>query len=234
LHGSRICSGEPAVVVDGNVARVLSRLHAIPLDRRSPAGAARIRALAERMLARAAPGDFNQALMELGATVCTPRAPLCPACPLRTLCRARALGLQGEFPEPKRRRESVDVTVAAALIEEGGKLLFVRRAEGRLLGKMWEVPQTSLESRGREDLVEELRRRHGLEIVAGELALTARHAITYRRIRLLGYRARLGKPLAPDPEQFRWASCAEVETLAVSSLSRKIVREMAQKSLPLE
>ena len=87
-----ICFGEPAAVVDGNVARVLSRLEALRLDPRSPAGSRRLRSAAQALLDHGAPGEFNQALMELGATVCTPRAPRCPDCPLGASCRARTAG----------------------------------------------------------------------------------------------------------------------------------------------
>jgi A/G-specific adenine glycosylase len=100
--------------------------------------------------------------MELGATVCVPRKPACPACPLRGSCQALEAGIVDELPEGRAKRATVEVTVAAALIERKGRLLLVRRAEGALLGRMWEVPQTSLESRGLPDLARELRDHEGL------------------------------------------------------------------------
>ena len=184
-----IAHGQPLPVVDGNVRRVLARLLALrgPEYRRDGPYYNR----AEELLDRERPGDWNQALMELGATVCTPRKPGCDACPLRAHCRARALGLVDELPEGRARRAPVDVKVAAALVERDGRVLLVRRPEGRLLGGMWEVPQTSLESQGLPDLAAELEERHGLRVVPGALAVRARHAITFRRITLEGYRARL-------------------------------------------
>ena len=89
---------------------------------------------AEELLDRKAPGDWNQAVMELGATVCLPRKPACPACPLRAQCQAAARGLQEELPEARSRRAPVNVTVAAALVEKEGRVLLVRRAEGTLDG----------------------------------------------------------------------------------------------------
>ena len=89
---------------------------------------------AEELLDPKRPGDWNQALMELGATVCLPRKPACPACPLRQRCEARARGLVAELPESRARRAPVDVTVEAALVERDGRVLLVRRPEGRLLG----------------------------------------------------------------------------------------------------
>ena len=141
-----IAYGTPLPVVDGNVRRVLARLFAL----RGPEWTkdAAFYNLADEVLDQEAPGDWNQAVMELGALVCVPRKPACPACPLRRSCQAFARGLVHELPEARARRAPQDVTVAAALVEKGGRLLLVRRAEGRLLGRMWEVPQTSLESRG--------------------------------------------------------------------------------------
>jgi NUDIX domain len=99
---------------------------------------------------------------------------------------------------------------------------------------MWEVPQTSLESRGQADLVHELRQRHGLDVVLGPLLVQARHAITYRRIRVEGYRARLGRRPPSEPDRFRWATPAEARDLPVSSMTRKLLSGLANRQLPLD
>jgi A/G-specific adenine glycosylase len=227
-----IAHGQALPVVDGNVRRVLARLLALrgPEFRRDGPYYNR----AEELLDRERPGDWNQALMELGATVCTPRQPGCAACPLRSHCRGRALGVVHELPEGRARRAPVDLKVAAALVEKDGRVLLVRRPEGRLLGRMWEVPQTSLESRGLPDLARELFERHGLRVVPGPLAVRARHAITFRRITLEGYRARLRPPAPSDPERFLWARPDEVGSLPVSSSTLKLLRGLARPQLPLQ
>ncbi|HVR69678.1 MAG TPA: A/G-specific adenine glycosylase [Vicinamibacteria bacterium] len=221
----------PLPVVDGNVRRVLARLFALrgPEWRKDAAFYNR----AEELLERKAPGEWNQAVMELGATVCLPRRPACPACPLRGPCQAVALGIQDELPEGRARRAAVDVTVAAALVERDGRVLLVRRGEGRLMGRMWEVPQTSLESRGLRDLARELRERHGLELTPGPLVARGRHAITFRRIRLEAYRARLRQEPPPDAQRFLWATPEEIAALPVSSLTRKVLRGLASPQMPL-
>jgi A/G-specific adenine glycosylase len=221
----------PLPVVDGNVRRVLSRLLALRGPEWTKDGPYYNRAQA--LLDPGAPGDWNQAVMELGATVCTPRNAACPACPLRPQCIAFKLKIVDRLPEGKARRALVDVTVAAAVVERDGKLLLVRRPEARLMGRMWELPQTSLESQGKSDLVAELRLRHGLEIVPGPLVVEARHAITFRRIRLEAYRCRLKRAPAPDPERFAWATPAEVGALAVSSMTQKVLRGLARPQMPL-
>jgi adenine-specific DNA glycosylase len=100
---------------------------------------------------------------------------------------------------------------------------------------MWEVPQTSLESRGLQDLAEEMRDRHGLRVIPGDLAVRARHAITFRRIRVEGYHARLEGDVPRDSERFRWVTPEEARSLPMSSLTRKVLRglESAQRLLPL-
>jgi A/G-specific adenine glycosylase len=221
----------PLPVVDGNVRRVLARLLALrgPEWRKDAAFYNR----ADELLDRQAPGDWNQAVMELGATVCVPRKPACPACPLRTLCAAFALGLQDELPESRGRRAPVDVTVAAALVERDGRVLLVRRGEGRLMGRMWEVPQTSLESHGLRDLARELKERHGLDLTPGPLVARGRHAITFHRIRLEAYRARLRHEPPPDADRFLWATPAEIAALPVSSMTRKVLRGLGAPQMPL-
>jgi A/G-specific adenine glycosylase len=227
-----IAYGVPLPVVDGNVRRVLARLLALRGPEYRKDGPYYNRA--EELLDRERPGDWNQALMELGATVCSPRDPGCRACPLRARCRAHALGITAELPEGRARRAPVAVRVAAALVEREGRVLLVRRPEGRLLGRMWEVPQTSLESRGLPDLARELEERHGLRVVPGGLAVRARHAITFRRITLEGYRARLKRPVPSDPERFLWARPDEVAALPVASSTRKLLKGLASPQLPLQ
>jgi hypothetical protein len=99
---------------------------------------------------------------------------------------------------------------------------------------MWEVPQTSLESQGLADLARELEERHGLRVVPGPLAVRARHAITFRRITLEGYRARLRPPVPSDPDRFLWARPEEIGRLPVSSSTRKLLKGLGTPQLPLQ
>jgi A/G-specific adenine glycosylase len=226
-----IAHGLPLPVVDGNVRRVLARLLILRGPEWRTDGPYYNKAQA--LLDPSSPGDWNQAVMELGALVCTPRNPSCPACPLRAQCGAFREGLVAVLPEGRARRAPVDVTVAAAIVERDGRYLLVRREEGRLMGRMWELPQTSLESSGLKDLARELRERHGLEVAAGPLLTRARHAITFRRIRVEAYRARLRRDPPEDTERYRWATAAEIRALPVSSMTQKVLRELARPQLPL-
>jgi A/G-specific adenine glycosylase len=227
-----IAYGTALPVVDGNVRRVLARV--LALRGKEWLRDAPYYNLAEELLDGQAPGDWNQALMELGATTCRPRRPACPACPVREHCRAREEGSPEELPESRRRRAPVDVTVAAVVVERRGRVLLVRRSEGRLMGRFWEVPQTSLEGRGLADLVEEVRTRHGLEVEPGELVARARHAITFRRIRVEAYRGRLRREPPRDPERFVWAGPDELASLPMSSLTRKVIAGARGPQIPLD
>ena len=131
-------------LVDGNVARVLARLFAVEEDVKRPAGQARIWQLAGELVPADAPGDFNQGLMELGATVCTPAAPRCSDCPLATRCAARAAGRERELPRLSARPRDADkpiLAAAAAWVERGGRVLLAQRAPEGLFGGLWELPQ---------------------------------------------------------------------------------------------
>lgn len=139
-----IAFGVPVPAVDGNARRVLSRL----LDAPRPS-ASRLRAEAARLLDPERPGDFNEALMELGATVCTPKSPRCDTCPVAAHCRARAAGTAQERPAPRPapRIRRAEFAVAVA-VDELGRTLLVRRPEVGLLAGMWEFPAVELRDAG--------------------------------------------------------------------------------------
>ena len=228
-----IAYGVPLPVVDGNVRRVLARLLAL----RGPRVAARRPVLqpgARSCSTATRPGDWNQALMELGATVCTPRAPACPACPVRAHCRAaRRRACRSELPEQQPRRAPVDVN-------RGRRAGRARRAaccwcgarEGRLMGRMWEVPQTSLESRGLADLARGAARAPRPRGGAGTAARARppRHHVPPHPRGGVPRPARREPPA--DAERFVWARPQALQ-LPVSSLTRKILRALDERQMPL-
>ena len=112
--------------------------------------------------------------------------------------------------------------------------MVVRRAEGPVLKGLWELPQTSLDARGRADLRSELLARHGLSIEVGDLLAVVRHAITIRRIRVEVYSAELSRAVAADPGRIEWRTRAEIATLPTSSLTGKILRALAAGQRPLD
>ena len=135
-----IAFGRRAAAVDGNVTRVLSRLFHITDDVTSPAVSRRIWSLAECLLPTRRCGDFNQALMELGALVCVSGAPRCHLCPLRTICSARRHGDPASLPRKPRSRVAPEVRRVVAMIRRDDAFLMVKRPPGGLWSRLWEFP----------------------------------------------------------------------------------------------
>ena len=215
----------PAPVLDGNVRRVLSRLWALKV-------AARAReekllwAIAEILAPGPDPGDLNQALMELGARVCTPRNPDCPACPLRNRCRALELGDPEAHPTPRSRRPTEKVTVAVGWIRRSRRLLLEKPPPGSPLRGSWDLPAVELCSGGspRDVLRRKLKREHHLEVTVGDRLTSVGHGIMHRRLSLDGYDCRAGRGRIAGRADLRWLPPAELSTAAVSGATRKIAR----------
>ncbi|HEX6849832.1 MAG TPA: A/G-specific adenine glycosylase [Candidatus Polarisedimenticolaceae bacterium] len=208
-----------APIVDGNVKRVFARWLAEP----APAPR-RLWALAAEIAPGADPGDLNQALMELGATVCTPRTPRCGACPVSRTCAGRAAGAPERFPAPAAARPIRPVAAAVALIVRRGRVLLERRRpEGPLRGA-WDLPARRIPSRrdGRDVLKAALAGDHGLDARDFSKAGVARHAILDQRLTLSVYTATpSGRSPSPD---LRWASLAALAAEPVSGATLKILR----------
>ncbi|TMQ73850.1 MAG: A/G-specific adenine glycosylase [Candidatus Eisenbacteria bacterium] len=221
-----ICFDRPLPVLDGNVARVLARLFAVPAAIRDPRGARRLWALADVLVPMRRPGDWNQAVMELGATLCTPRAPACGRCPLRKSCRALAMGRVEEFPPAAQRRATETVCRAVALIARGGRVLMARR-EGPLLTGLWEPP--GVELTGHASPVRALRpalARLGLKARLAPAGRTVRHTITHRAITVEVWRGTL-TGAAPRRAGLRWVDPAR-PGVPLTALARRLTRAGAE------
>ena len=191
-----IAFGEPVAAVDGNVKRVLARLFAIDGDPRRAAFVRAVEARAEALAASVpamggAPGDWTQALMELGATVCTPRVPRCGDCPVAPWCAALASDRVAELPRPTRRAKPRPARVWALVVERGdGRLLVARRPDAGLLGGLWELPLTPVDEVEDAGLVDPRtvgRRALGLppeRIAACGLLPSVEHVFTHLRLRV--------------------------------------------------
>ena len=206
--------------LDGNVARVLSRLRALRAALREPRGAQALWALAAALVPARRPGDWNQALMELGATVCTPHAPRCGECPVSRWCRAFALGRVAAFPPVPARRAGEKVRRAVALIERRGRMLVVRR-EGPLLAGLWEPPGVELApGRPARRALEAVLAGLGLGAAIAPAGTVVRHAITHRDISAEVWRGELSGRV-PRSARLRWVDpCAP--DVALTALARKL------------
>jgi A/G-specific adenine glycosylase len=231
-----IAFGKKHAVVEGNVARVVARLEAIHGDLREGSRWESLQRTADRLLAPDTPGAWNQAMMELGATTCTPRSPQCLLCPVAKFCRARKLGLQEVIPEKRKKRATVGVQLAAAvLVDDRSRCILLpppKKNTGKalahdiatLVSKMWHFPTTAVSEDPSSDL------RLYLKNVVGVPALPSqfvplrkiRHAVTYRSISLLPFR--VGVKRLPRVAGAKVIPLKDFSSVPVSNLTRKVAR----------
>jgi len=218
----------PAAVVDGNVVRVLARLTDLEDDVTRSATVAALWKLAQSLVPTERPGEYNQALMELGRKVCRPAQPLCHRCPLADLCQARKLGTQMERPVRPPRRRTPHYVVTAGVIWRDDKVLIARRPLGGMLGGLWEFPGGKQDEG--ESLVEclkrEIQEELGIEIEVGERLTTIEHAYTHLRITLHVFRCRYqsGRPQAIEVADYAWVSLDELDGYAFPVTDQAIIR----------
>jgi len=221
-----IAFGRETPVLDGNVRRVLARRFGI--DGARLGGAAETRALwtrAREWVCGASPGDFNQALMELGATLCAPQEPACERCPLRRGCRARAEAAFDRYPAAAARARSHSVRVAVGLVVRAGKLLLERPAGDGPLRGTWDVPAVEVDgdAPAAEALERRLHARHGLTVAAGEIVGRATHGILQRRLKLEVLTGSLRAGAVAGRDALRWVRLDELDEVAVSGATIKAV-----------
>jgi A/G-specific adenine glycosylase len=220
----------PLAVLDGNVARVLARIGAVCGNLRANGRLRRLGETAQQLLAIDAPGDWNQALMELGEIVCTPRAPRCEECPIAKWCQARRLGCVERIPAPRRKRAPVRMKIAAAILRDSrGRTLLVRDPGAHdevLFSRMWQFPAVTVARDAHAELAAYVRERFGVECTNGarlEALPAARHGVTFRNITLLPFLARVAKlPRLPRTRIVALESIGRAPALPVSSATRKI------------
>jgi A/G-specific adenine glycosylase len=219
----------PLAVLDGNVARVLARLGAIRGDLRAPRRWQDLATTAQDLLAQQAPGDWNQALMEMGETICTPQSPRCDVCPVARWCRARALGLTQMIPAARKKRASISMKIAAAILRDPrGRTILVRDSGAHddvLFSRMWQFPAVEVARHAKSELTAHVRETLGIKVASLEALAEARHGVTFRNITLLPFLARVRRlPRLPRTRILPFASLAQ---LPVSSATRKIAAAAA-------
>lgn len=228
-----IAFGQNQPTLDGNIRRVLARLFNLSEPARSPAGERQLWAWAAENLpspdknGRSQAGQYNQALMDLGATICTPRQPACERCPLIRHCQAYQLGLQAERPVMKAKATIPHYTVTAAVIRRNAQVLITQRPLNGLLGGLWEFPGGKLQPG--EDLPacleREIREELGVEIEVGAPIGVYRHAYTHFRVTLHAFDCRLaeaGEPRLLQVNDIRWVKPAELNQFPMGKIDRQI------------
>lgn len=211
-----------APILDGNVTRVLCRLDQIESDPRDRQTQLTLWRRAEDILPKRRAGDFNSALMELGATVCVPRNPQCLACPVRAHCQAHAAGLQDRIPLPKRSKPTPLHRRYVLCLRHGRQFLIEQRpAKGRWAG-LWQFK--TLECPGRPFSARELARRLGYAVTKPRELGRVRHALTHRRYEFDAYTAELSAPPAAGQV---WVTLAELDAYPLSKPQLSIAALLA-------
>ena len=223
-----IAFGIAVPAVDGNVVRVLARLFRIREDVTSTVVRRRIVEIAATLVSPDAPGSFNQAMMELGAMICTPTSPACDRCPLEDQCLARAAGEEREIPISADPKPARVVPVAFALIEAKGRVLLLRREPGTLLGGLWALPGGEIPSRGSEraSLRTLVKKQTGSGIRIGPRWSRVDRTFSHRK--WFGSIYRCSPVRRPDSgEGVRWIPIAEALELPLVPFHREALESLA-------
>ena len=229
----------PAPVLDGNVMRLFARLLDMQDDITQPATRSKLWRLAAEWLPTHAPGDYNQALMELGQQVCRPRNPLCARCPIQAHCRAWMAGTQNARPVRSKRTPTPHYDVTAGLIrDERERLLIARRPLNGLLGGLWEFPGGKVEA-GEPLIVclkRELREELAIAVEVGALFAVVDHAFTHFKITLHAFQCRYLGALAPHNEpqaigvmDWAWVTEAQLSDYSFGKADRMVIAELARR-----
>jgi A/G-specific adenine glycosylase len=217
-----IAFGHRAAAVDGNVARVLARWFAIRRAIDQPAARAQLWELAETTLPARRAGDFNQALMDLGATVCLPRRPRCDVCPMVALCRAKVLGQAEELPLRQVRRAPRAVEQQVLAVMRRGRVMLSRRDDRGMWAGMWHVPAAEQLPAGAsaETVAAWAKEELGLPVAMPHRLGGFTHITTHRRIRVVVWQAQ-ARGARRRGDQWQWRSPADVDDLPLSNLARR-------------
>ncbi|MCE5325027.1 MAG: A/G-specific adenine glycosylase [Planctomycetaceae bacterium] len=234
-----IAFGQDAAALDGNIRRVLCRLFRIQGDTRDTKIQQQLWALAAELLPLGRAGDFNQALMDLGATICTPRSPACARCPVARHCQARRHMQQDELPKINRKKPVPHYRVAVGIVHgkaaNAGRILMAKRKADALLGGLWEFPGGKIKrgEKPADAAAREIREEIGIEVQVGPRAAVVRHAYSHFRVTIEAFHCKhtSGRPRAIACKEIRWLRPPEIRHLAIPKASDKIFKALGR--LPL-
>jgi A/G-specific adenine glycosylase len=221
---------KPYAVADGNAKRVLARVFLMDEPVNDAAAHRVFRELAGRLLDPVAPGTFNQALMELGATVCLPRHPACPECSIRTECEARERDRTDQYPKRIRKKHTPEYEIGVGVVFKGDRVLITRRQPEGLLGGLWEFPGGKVlkGETPEQACVREIREEVNLSVEVLSFLTTVRHAYTHFRIRMHVFCCRFlsGRVRLNGPEDHRWIRLTELDRYPFPKANHKFMARL--------
>jgi A/G-specific adenine glycosylase len=225
---------KPFPLVDGNVARVFSRYFGIRQDIALPKIQARLWTLASELVPPKNPGDYNQGLMELGATVCTPHTPDCPRCPLKNGCKAFRLNIQDKLPLKKKKTKSPHFHIGAGVIWHKGKILISQRPLKGLLGGLWEFPGGKQEPGEslRETVGREIKEELGIQVRVGRKIVEVDHAYSHFKITLHAHEClyQSGKVQSLGVMDWRWVHPHDLRKFAFPAANQPVIRKLLDRA----
>ena len=215
---------EPAL--DGNLKRVYARLFDLeePVD--SPKGEKLLWDIARKNLPKGRAGDFNQALMDLGATICIPKNPRCLICPLMAICRARENGTQELRPVKKPKKAVPHYVHAAGVVLKKGKVLLAQRPSDGLLGGMWEFPNGRVDGDPAGELAEALRTGYSLKVRKKEALGVVQHAYTHFKVTVHAFQCDLSS--MPKAQSLKWVPLKDLDDYPMGKVDRRIAGMIKQ------
>ena len=221
-----IAFNREAPVLDGNVTRVLCRLYAIPGDPKERKTEERLWSVSGSLIPKGSAHSFNQALMELGATICTPREPLCLLCPLQRFCSASKQGKPEAYPKKESKKEIPHVEAVSAVIIKENRVLLRQRPPRGLLGGLWEFPNWETEKGNdlKRSLKSHLKKEVALTAKVNGLVATLKHTYSHFKITLHVYYCRIPNGKVPG----KWVPVRDLHQYPMSRLHRRIADTMAQ------
>jgi A/G-specific adenine glycosylase len=224
-------------VLDGNVIRVLARLFAYDQDTRSTKAKKELQQLADKLLVKGEAGNFNEAMMELGATVCLPKSPMCGECPLPRVCLGKQSGAPAEFPAKTPKKKVPHIVVGAAVVvNRRGEVLVAQRRNEDMLGGLWEFPGGKQEPDEtlEECVVRELKEELGINVAVGDFLIKVNHAYSHFTMEMHTYLARIvsGRPRPLHCQDYRWLKVSELRSLPYSKADLKIIEALEHVNLP--
>lgn len=218
--------------LDGNIRRVYARLYAMDLPVRSKEGQKHLEEWAVLNLPTGRAGDFNQALMDLGATLCTPRTPRCLLCPLNAHCQAQAQGKQDRLPITGTRPPVPHLIVTAAVILRSNQVLIAQRPPNGLLGGMWEFPGGKVEPGEslRDGLLREIQEELGIEVTIGDEFGIYNHAYTHFKVTLHAFLCTVvsGEPQPIQVADMAWVLPQDLENFPMGKIDRQIANRLVK------
>ncbi len=221
-----IAHDRPHPVVDGNVGRVLARLFLVDTPVGTVASARALKERAEDLLDRSNPGEFNQALMELGALVCAPRSPACGLCPVSRHCGALADSVQTRYPVRRKRRKTPEYHIAVGVVRKDGRILITRRKDAGLLGGLWEFPGGKVQpgETPEEACAREIAEEVSLSVEVTRFVARVDHSYSHFRVAVDVFDCRYmaGDVWLHGPTDYRWILIDETDEYPFPAVNHKI------------